>query len=50
MKPEDQTPPSGPKLTATQARQGTTRYPVRYILAASLVLVVIGLVVAFLVA
>jgi hypothetical protein len=41
--PDDQT-----VLNTTEARQGSTRFPVRYVLMASMVLAVLALVVAFL--
>lgn len=50
MRHDDGDPAGRTKLTATEARQGTTRYPVRYILAASLVLAVIALLAAYLLA
>jgi hypothetical protein len=40
--PDDQ-----PVLTRTEARQGSTRFPVRYVLMASLALAVVALVAAF---
>jgi hypothetical protein len=43
-------PRTRPVLTTQEARQGTTRFPLRHVLAVSLALAVIVLVIAFLVA
>lgn len=57
MPPQDSNTPdrktSGPDdqtvLNTTEARQGSTRFPVRYVLMASMVLAVVAMVVVFLV-
>lgn len=38
----------GGKVPATEARQGTTRHGVRYVLGASLVLVIVAFILAYL--